>query len=110
MKIISRVMALVNFAGFYLREMIAANLQLAWDVVTPTQHMRPAIIPLPLDAKSDFEILVLSNLLAMTPGTLCLDVSADGSVMYVHALYVSDESATRRELKAFEARMLKLLR
>jgi len=110
MKIVSRVLALASFIGFYLKEMITANLRLAWDAVTPTLHMRPAIVPLPLDVRSDFEILLLSNLLAMTPGTLCLDVSEDKTVMYVHALYVSDEGTTRRELKAFEAQMLKFLR
>ncbi len=105
-----KALAFATFVGFYLKELIAANLRLAWDAVTPTHYMRPAIVPLPLDLRSDFEILLLSNLLAMTPGTLCLDVSADRTVMYVHALYVSDEATTRRELKAFEAQMLKFLR
>jgi multicomponent Na+:H+ antiporter subunit E len=73
--------------------------------------MRPAIIAIPLDARTDVEITLLSNLIALTPGSLGLDVSDDRSVLYVHGMFVDDPEAFCREIKdGLERRLLELLR
>jgi multicomponent Na+:H+ antiporter subunit E len=65
----------------------------------------------PLDAVSDLEIAVLANLITLTPGTLCLDVSEDRRTLYVHAMFVSEPDQVRREIKQrFERWILTLLR
>jgi multicomponent Na+:H+ antiporter subunit F len=56
--------------------------------------MRPGVIGVPLDAKTDVEITLLANLISLTPGTLSLDVSATGT-LYVHAMYVHDRDGAR---------------
>jgi multicomponent Na+:H+ antiporter subunit E len=73
--------------------------------------MRPAIIAIPLDARTDLEITLLSNLIALTPGSLGLDVSDDRSVLYVHGMFVDDPDAFCRDIKDhLERRLLELLR
>jgi multicomponent Na+:H+ antiporter subunit E len=100
-----------GFAGFYLWELVLANLRLAHDVATPRFFIRPAVLAVPLDARTDEEITVFANLLSMTPGTLVLDVAEDRSVVYVYALYAHDPEALRQEIKqGFERRVLELLR
>jgi multicomponent Na+:H+ antiporter subunit E len=106
-----RTWRLIAFVGFYLRELLLANLRVAYDVVTPTHHMHPGIVAVPLDARSDVEITLLANLLTMTPGTLSMDISDDRTTLYVHGMFVSDPEAFRREVKdGFERRVLELLR
>ena len=101
----------VRFALFFVWELVLANLRVAYDVVTPGYHMRPAIVAVPLDAKTDAEITLLANLITLTPGSFSLDVSADRSVLYVHAMYIDDPEAFRRAIKdGFERRVLELLR
>jgi len=101
----------VNFIAFFLKEVLIANLRVAHDVVTPPFYMQPRVIALPLDAETDIEITLLANLISLTPGTLSLDVSADRSVLYVHAMYAADAEAARREMKeGMEQRLLMLLR
>jgi multicomponent Na+:H+ antiporter subunit E len=101
----------IGFVGFYLRELILANLRLAYDVVTPGFHMRPAVVAVPLDARTDAEITLLANLITMTPGSFSLDIADDRTVLYVHAMYVDDPAAYRREIKdGLERRVLELLR
>ena len=34
---------------FFLKELVIANFRVAHDVITPTYHMRPAIVSIPLD-------------------------------------------------------------
>jgi multicomponent Na+:H+ antiporter subunit E len=106
-----RVRQLVGFALYYLRELVSANLRVARDVVTPTYAMRPAIVAIPLDARTDIEITLLSSLIALTPGSLGLDVSDDRSVLYVHGMFVDDPEAFCRGIKeGLERPLLELLR
>lgn len=96
---------------FFLWELLLANLRVAFDVVTHRHHMRPGILAVPLDAKSDAEITLLGNLITLTPGTLSLDVSKDRHVLYVHVMYIRDVEASRQRIKnGFERRVLEVLR
>jgi multicomponent Na+:H+ antiporter subunit E len=73
--------------------------------------MIPGFIAIPLDAKTDFEILVVSNLISMTPGTLSVDVSPDRKYLYLHVMYIDDLDAIRHTIKSkFESRVLEVLR
>jgi multicomponent Na+:H+ antiporter subunit E len=100
-----------GFAAFFARELVLANLRVTYDVVTPGFHMRPAIVAVPLDVKTDAEITMLANLITVTPGSFTIEVSADRSVLYIHAMYVADPETFRREIKdGFERRVLELLR
>ncbi len=107
-KILPKVIA---FIFFFLYELFKANLQVAYDVITPKFYMKPGIIKVPLDAESDLEITLLANLISLTPGTLSLDVSNDKKVLYVHGMYVSDKEKFIRGIKqGFERRLLEILR
>jgi multicomponent Na+:H+ antiporter subunit E len=98
---------------FTVWELILANLRVAHDVMTPNYYMRPGIIAIPLDARTDLEITLLANLITLTPGTLSLDVSADRRVLYIHVMYIDNDDieAVRRNIKdGFERRVLEVLR
>jgi len=105
-----RVPRLLGFVVYYMWEMVKSNAVIAYDVLTPTHHMKPGVVAIPLDAKTDLEITVLANLITMTPGTLSLDLSADRRTLYVHAMYINDPEALRRDIKDnLERRVLELL-
>lgn len=105
-----RVRRVGRFVVFYLRELVSSNLRVAYDVITPTHHMRPGIVAIPLDAKTDAEITLLANFITMTPGTLSLDLSDDRKVLYVHSMYVGNVEEFRREIKeGFERRLLEAM-
>jgi len=103
----------IAFFAFYVREIFVASFRVAYDVLTPTFYMNPGVIGVPLDVVSDVEIAVLANLVSLTPGTLSLDVSADRTVLYIHAMYIDndDVEAVRAALKQkLERRVIDLLR
>ncbi len=96
---------------FFLWELVRANLRLAFDVATPSYHMTPGIIAVPLDITRDAEILLLAMLINLTPGSVALDVSDDRRVLFVHVMYISSPDAARAEIKqGFERRILRLFR
>jgi multicomponent Na+:H+ antiporter subunit E len=108
---IRRVRSLLELGGFFLVQLVAANLRVAYDVLTPNYRARPGILAVPLDAKSDVEITVLANLISLTPGTLSLDISDDRSTLFIHTMYLDDLERTRRAIKdGFERRVIEVFR
>ena len=107
----TRSVVLVRFTGFYILEVLRANVRVAHDVITPTSYARPGVVAVPLEARTDAEITLLSNLITMTPGSLTVDVADDRSVIYVHSMFVEDPDEVRRAIKEdLERRVLELLR
>lgn len=101
----------ISFIFFFLYELIKANLEVAYEVLTPNLNMTPGIIKFPLDAETDLEITFLANLITLTPGTLSLDVSDDKKVLYVHSMYIKDRESFVTGIKnGFEKRLLEILR
>ena len=101
----------ISFIGFFFFELIKANIQVAYEVMTPTLYMKPGIVKVPLDAKTDLEITMLANLISLTPGTLSLDVTKEGDALFVHAMYVNDKEEFIHGIKnGFERKVLELLR
>lgn len=99
------------FAGFFLGELTLASLRITWDILTPRHRMRPAILAIPLDIRTDLEITTLANLITLTPGTLSLDVSSDRRVLYIHAMYVEDVEQFKKDIKRrLERRVKELFR
>ncbi|MEO1192656.1 MAG: Na+/H+ antiporter subunit E [Pseudomonadota bacterium] len=94
-----RIWYILRLAFLFVYELIVSSLQVVWDVVTPTHLSRPGIIAMPLAAKGEGEILLVANLISLTPGTLSLDVSDDQETLYVHGMFVDDPDALRAELK-----------
>ena len=95
-----RVLRILRLAALFIYELIVSSLQVAWDVITPKHLSQPGIIAVPLDVTTDEEILLVANLISLTPGTLSLDVSADRRTLYVHAMFVEDADALRHQLKS----------
>lgn len=101
----------VAFVFYFLYELVKANLQVAYEVMTPNFNMTPGIIGYPLRAKTDLEISFLANCISLTPGTLSIDVSDDRKVLYIHSMYIKDrESFISGIRNGFEKRLLEILR
>jgi multicomponent Na+:H+ antiporter subunit E len=83
----------------FLYELIISSVQVVWDVLTPTHKSRPRIISMPLDAKTEIELLLVTNMISLTPGTLSLDVSEDRKTLYIHAMFGDDPEAIRKQIK-----------
>lgn len=110
-KYFTRFYQTISFIIFFIRELVKANMQVAYDVITPEDRMKPGIVAVPLDAETDLEIAVLANVITLTPGTLTLDVSTDRKTLYVHGVYVDDKEKFIRSIKeGFERRILNLMR
>ena len=108
---LSKISKAIRLLLFFLRELIVANLRLAHDILTPTHYTRPAILAIPLDARTDGEITLLANLITLTPGTLTLDVSPDRKTIFIQSMYTVDIEVVKRSIKeGLEAKILEVTR
>ena len=71
--------------------------------------LRIAVLAIPLDVTMDGEILLLSMLINITPGSVTIDLSEDRRTLYVHVMHMTSAEASRREIKEGFERRVKLL-
>lgn len=106
-----KVRAAVALAVFLFWAFIVANARMAIDVVRSRRHLAPGIVRVPLDARGDYEILLLVTIINLTPGTIAVDVATDRSALFLHVMHVKSPDAVRAEIKSeFERRVLELMR
>lgn len=102
-----RVYYWIRLIVMFHYELLVSSLSVLWDVVTPRHRARPAIIEMPLDVQSDAGILLVTNLISLTPGTLSIDVTEDRKTLIVHAMFADDPDAICKQLKSGMERWVK---
>ena len=101
----SRTAHAAGLAAFFAYELLVANFRVAADVLRGNR-MEPAVVAIPLDVTSDGEILLLSMLINITPGSVTIDLADDRRTLYVHVMHMKSADETRREIKdGFERRI-----
>jgi multicomponent Na+:H+ antiporter subunit E len=107
---VGRVERAVSLLLYLLCQIVVANVRLTKDVLSIRHRMRPGVIQVPLSVTTDAEILLLSAMINITPGSVALDVSEDRQSMYVHVMHISTtvEEAKREIKNGFERRILDL--
>ena len=98
-----------GLAAFFGWALVLANVRVALDVLRPRTAIRPAVVAIPLDVTTDGEILLLSMLINITPGSVTIDLSDDRRTLYVHVMHMTTPEASRREIKDGFERRVRLL-
>jgi multicomponent Na+:H+ antiporter subunit E len=104
-----KTMRAAELTAFFAKELVVANIKVATDVLRPRITIQPAVIGVPLDITTDNEILLLSMLINITPGSVTIDLSDDRRTLYVHVMHMTSVEASRHEIKTgFERRVKRL--
>jgi len=91
------------YIAVLLKEIVAANFDVAYRVLHPKMPIKPGIVVIKTQLKQDIAKLILANSITLTPGTFTLDIKEDR--LLIHWIYVrsSDtEEATRMIGERFE--------
>jgi len=91
----------LSLLGLFLYELLMSAVRVAAIVLRPDMRrtLRPAIVAVPLDVKSDAEITLLANLITLTPGTLSTIVSEDRTKLFVHVITLESREALIADIK-----------
>ena len=77
----------LRFVLAYCWDVVRSSVQVARDVLSSAPKINPAFVRVPIRKCGDFKLLLLSNLITFTPGTVFVDVSASGEECVIHTLY-----------------------
>ena len=110
LRALTRIPHLVAFVGFFLYELVLANLRVAFEVLTPGYSMRAGIVRVHTQTLTDLELTSLANAITMTPGTLSLEVDTVTHDIYVHTLYVDSRERFLADIARMERLLLKAMR
>jgi len=92
---------LLAFIGRVLIDIVIANWAVAIIVLTrPSRSLRPALVELPLDLRSELAITLFANTISLTPGTVSADLAPDRSSLLIHCLDLDDEIALIADIKS----------
>ncbi|MEM1424014.1 MAG: Na+/H+ antiporter subunit E, partial [Planctomycetota bacterium] len=100
-----RLFDLLRFAGWFFALLVRSNLQIAREILTPGWTQSPRILRYEAEGLTEAQMTVLANSITLTPGTLALDVSADGRALYLHCMYARDREEQIRELDTLRERL-----
>ena len=99
-----RAFWLVLYVPVFFYYVIKANLDVVYRAVHPKMPIKPGIVEVRTNLKSDSAITALANSITLTPGTLTVDLTDDGR-LFVHWINVQSEDveqATEQIAKKFE--------
>ncbi|NBB78604.1 MAG: sodium:proton antiporter [Verrucomicrobia bacterium] len=87
-----RILRILEFLLFYVKEIVLSNVRIAHDVLTPRHRMKPGIIAVEVGDLSERQLAAMANLITMTPGTLGMYVSKDRKLLYIHSMYMDKDA------------------
>ncbi|MPY66266.1 Na+/H+ antiporter subunit E [Deinococcus sp. SDU3-2] len=100
--------AWLAFAGFFLRELTVANVQVALLALRPHPRLNPLIVEVPLRLRGEGLLTVLSASITLMPGTVTMGLSRDRHTLYAHAIGTADAEAARASIVRVERYLLPL--
>ncbi|WP_440764137.1 Na+/H+ antiporter subunit E [Natronorubrum sp. DTA7] len=85
------------YAGWYVAtfvwELVRANLDVVYRVLSPEMPIEPEVILVPLRVESDVAVTLIANSITITPGTVTLDHDTETNALYIHAIDGRDPKA-----------------
>jgi multicomponent Na+:H+ antiporter subunit E len=90
----------VYIVGPFFIEVTKANLDVAYRVITG--RIRPGIIRVKSDLKTDLGIFMLANSITLTPGTITVDIDEKTHDLYVHNINIGPGDEKRPEVRDSE--------
>lgn len=106
---VRRGVAALGFVGYFVRELLVANVQVALFALRPKPPLVPVIVAVPLRLRSEGAITFLAATITLLPGTVAMGVSPDRRLLYAHAIGLGNLQAARRSIQGVEDRLLRFL-
>ena len=99
-----RIFWFLVYVPVFFYYVMKANLDVVYRALHPKMPIKPGIVKIKTNLKTESGITALANSITLTPGTLTVDLTDDG-FLYVHWIYVKSdhiEQATKFIARRFE--------
>jgi multicomponent Na+:H+ antiporter subunit E len=91
-----------RLAVYVLVQLVISNVVMAGQILRRRPDVRPGVLAHRLGQPSEEVVTVMTSVIALSPGTMTVDVDAASSVVYVHFFFLRDLEAARTSLRRLE--------
>jgi multicomponent Na+:H+ antiporter subunit E len=96
------LLASVRLLAYVVRQLVTSNVEMTLTTLRPRPDIRPGVLAHRLLDPSDRVVTAMTSVIALSPGTMTVDVSEDATTIYVHFLRLHDVEAARASLRHLE--------
>jgi multicomponent K+:H+ antiporter subunit E len=103
--------AAIGLVFLVLADIVRSNLAVARIVLglVGDREIRSGFVEIPLQMRDAHGLAMLAAIVTATPGTVWVDLSADGSMLTLHVLDLKDEAGWTRWIKErYERRLMRI--
>ena len=90
--------SMAKLGGYVLVQLATSSLRMAREVLRRRPAVRPGVVTYRLQTPSEHVVTAMTSVIALSPGTMTVDVAADSSEIAVHFLFLDDVDAAREAL------------
>ena len=95
----------------FFREVFKSCLQVTRVVLTPGMKMRSGLITYETALTTPWHVVLLANMITITPGSFVIEISPDNRVFLIHVFNLTDAESFKREIRVyFEDNIRKVIR
>lgn len=105
-----KIVFTIDLAANYLISLTKSNLLMARTILSVRVVTNPGFIQVPIKLKSHAGILLFSNLVSMTPGTLTADISHEMDMITVHILFKESKDEIMNDILRIQNKLLRILK
>jgi multicomponent Na+:H+ antiporter subunit E len=98
-----RPFAIARLAGYVVVNLVVANLVVARQILGRRSRVDSGVVDYAPECADDLVITLVANIIALSPGTMTVDVEREPARLSVHFLMLDDEDVARRSIARLEA-------
>lgn len=95
-------LGLLRLAGYVLAQLGVSNVVMARNILSRHPGARPGVLAHRLGQPSEEAVTVMTSIIALSPGTMTVDVDRASTTIYVHFFRLVDVDDARAQLARLE--------
>lgn len=106
-----RVYAILKLIIIFISETLQSSVVVIKHILSPKINIEPGIFTYETTLRSEWEVTALAMLLTLTPGSVVMEISETGNVLYIHAMDINRyKGDLERSLGIFEKAIMEVTR
>ena len=83
----------------FIKEVVKSAFVVVIQVLKPTLTIKPGIVAYHTDLKTPWQILLLTSMITLIPGSVSMEISPDNKIIYIHVFDITQEGAFVKDVK-----------
>ena len=105
-----RPVATMRLIAWFVVQLVRSNVLLTREVLSPRSRIHTGVVACPMRTSSSRVTTIVANVIALTPGTMTVDIDREPPVLHVHVLKLDDVDAVRQSVTELETLVLAAFR